>query len=79
MDATCFTSCLIGTTGQYIKRYQCENDFAYDVLEAIENEIVFRDKGFEFYFDLFDPNLEYRRSVELVLDEKTNDRKHSHH
>jgi len=65
-----FTSCLIAQQVNISRDINVRNDFAYDVL-AIENEIVFfRDKGFEFYFDLFDPNLEYRRSVELVLDEK---------
>ncbi len=46
------------------------NDFAYDILNVKDEILFFRDKGFEFYFDLFDANLEYKRSVELVLDEK---------
>lgn len=46
------------------------NDLSYDILHAEENVLFFRDKGSEFYFDIFDENMEFKRSVEILFDER---------
>ena len=46
------------------------NDLSYDILHADGNVLFFRDKGSEFYFDIFDENLEFKRSVEILFDER---------
>ncbi|MBK8701353.1 MAG: hypothetical protein IPN29_18130 [Saprospiraceae bacterium] len=46
------------------------NDFSYDLFNLGNDIYFFRDKGFEYYFDLFDKNLNYRRSVNIKFDER---------
>ena len=46
------------------------NDLSYDILHAEDNVLFFRDKGSEFYFDIFDENMEFKRSVEILFEER---------
>lgn len=46
------------------------NDFAYDLFTIKENIYFYRDKGFDYYIDIFDKDLNFKRSQELVFEEK---------
>jgi hypothetical protein len=47
-----------------------KNDFAYDLLSIGEEIYFYRDKGFEYYFDVFDKDLNYKKTVEVKLEHK---------
>ena len=46
------------------------NDFAYDIFSMKDKIYFYRDKGSEFFFDVFDKDLKYRRTQEVVPEDK---------
>ena len=46
------------------------NDYAYDLFALNGQILFFRDKGFDYYFDVFDKEMNYKRTQEIKLAER---------
>lgn len=47
------------------------NEFVYEILpNANGNILVYRDRGQQFYFDIFDKNLDFQRTAEINFDDR---------
>ncbi len=55
---------------QISREINIRNDYAYDLLSIDDNCYFYRDKGFEYYFDLFDKDLNFKRTTQIELGEK---------
>jgi hypothetical protein len=52
------------------KEISIKNADAYDLLKVNDNIVFYRDNGGEYFFDIFDINLNFKRSSQIYLDEK---------
>ncbi len=55
---------------QISREINIRNDYAYDLLNIEDKCYFYRDKGFEYYFDIFDKDLNFRRTAQIELGEK---------
>jgi hypothetical protein len=61
------------SSGQNVKISQDINlrdEYAYDILKVNQNIVFYRDKGGEFFLDIFDLDLNFKRTAEIFIDEK---------
>lgn len=55
---------------QISREINVRNDYAYDLLNIADQCYFYRDKGYEYYFDLFDKDLNFRRTIQIEVGEK---------
>ena len=62
---------LLGQDIKISREINVKNDLAYDILPNIDGKVFFyRDKGDEYFFDIFDSNLDFIRSTRIDFDVK---------
>jgi hypothetical protein len=73
LNLACLIFIVTMLRGQDVKISQdinIKSDYAYDLMKVNDNIVFYRDKGGEYFLEIFDLNLNFKRNTQIFLDEK---------